>query len=166
MCNYAESVGVFYCDPKEFAEKKDRFLNRLPVSLKQFDAFLRDQTFLAGEEPTVPDFHFCEVLSEIVMMEPHCLQGFSRLQVRALPCLTRRSHLSSLHSLAIRPTSLASVRCPPSRPTGRPIVSATLPSTTKWLLGVRTQPRPPTDAKKSCGEQKTRNVSETSSQVF
>ena len=99
MCNYAESVGVFYCDPKEFAEKKDRFLNRLPVSLKQFDAVLRDQTFLAGEEPTVPDFHFCEVLIEIVMMEPHCLQGFSRLQVRALPCLTRRSHLSTIIAL-------------------------------------------------------------------
>lgn len=97
MCNYAESVGVFYCDPKEFAEKKDRFLNRLPVSLKQFDAILRDQTFLAGEEPTVPDFHFCEVLSEIVMMEPHCLQGFSRLQVRALPCLSRHVALISAH---------------------------------------------------------------------
>ncbi len=117
MCNDAESVGVFYCDPKEFAEKKDRFLNRLPVSLKQFDAFLGDKTFLAGDEPTVPDFHFCEVLSELVMMEPHCLQGFSRLQVRALPCLNRHVTLvSSLH-LAIRPTSLASVRCPPSRPT-------------------------------------------------
>ncbi|ELR19868.1 Glutathione Stransferase [Acanthamoeba castellanii str. Neff] len=87
-----ESVDMFYCDPNEFAEKKARFLNRLPGSLKQFDAFLGDKKFLAGDEPTVPDFHFCEMLSEHVMMEPHCLQGFSHLQAylarfRALPAI-------------------------------------------------------------------------------
>jgi hypothetical protein len=37
------------------------------------------------------------VLSELVMMEPHCLQGFSRLQVRALPCLSRHVALISAH---------------------------------------------------------------------
>lgn len=119
MRNDAESVDMFYCDPNEFAEKKARFLNRLPGSLKQFDAFLGDKKFLAGDEPTVPDFHFCEMLSEHVMMEPHCLQGFSHLQVHALPCLSDMSMWSAhwaLH-LAIRPTSLASVRCPPSKRT-------------------------------------------------
>merc|ERR1711879_312665 len=75
-----ESLGVFYCEPNKFSEKKAQFLNCLPGSLKQFDAFLGEKKFLVGDEPTVPDFHFCEILSELVMMESHCLQGFSRLQ--------------------------------------------------------------------------------------
>lgn len=40
-----------------------------------------EKKFLVGEEPTVPDFHLCELLDQNVMFDKECLQAFPRLQV-------------------------------------------------------------------------------------
>jgi len=73
-----DCVRLFYSS--NFHEEKGRFLKKRPTVLGNFEQFLSGKKFLAGEEPTVPDFHLCELLDQNLKFDHECLRDFPQLQ--------------------------------------------------------------------------------------
>ncbi|VDL64721.1 unnamed protein product [Hymenolepis diminuta] len=79
------------CSP-DFENLKDPFLKGLPDSLRIFEEYLGDKTWLAGDKINYPDFHLCELLNQLEKFEPSCLTGFPKLKAY----LTRFENLPKL----------------------------------------------------------------------
>ncbi|KAM7533935.1 hypothetical protein Aperf_G00000113439 [Anoplocephala perfoliata] len=80
------------CYSPDFENQKGPFLKGLPESLKIFEEYLGDKTWLTGDEINYPDFNLCEVLSELEKFEPSCLSKFPKLK----SYLTRFENLPTL----------------------------------------------------------------------
>ena len=71
------AVGLFY-NP-DFENKKGPYLEKLDATLKPLSHFLGDQTWLAGNSLSFPDFHLYEMLDEHILLSPNCLKAFPNL---------------------------------------------------------------------------------------
>ncbi|ELT96264.1 hypothetical protein CAPTEDRAFT_21681 [Capitella teleta] len=60
--------------------EKEAYIDNLLPTLKSFDAFLGDKSWLCGDEITFPDFHFYEMLDQHKMYSPDLLKDLPRLQ--------------------------------------------------------------------------------------
>ena len=65
---------------KEFETSKQDYEKALPAKLDQFESFLADKSWLAGDKLTFVDFAFCETLDRHVMMYPACLDNHKNLK--------------------------------------------------------------------------------------
>ncbi|KAM7539006.1 hypothetical protein Aperf_G00000053459 [Anoplocephala perfoliata] len=68
------------CYNPDFENLKGPFLKGLPDSLRPFEEYLGDKTWLTGDKINYPDFNLCEILNQLEKFEPSCLSGFPRLK--------------------------------------------------------------------------------------
>ncbi|VDO01327.1 unnamed protein product [Rodentolepis nana] len=80
------------CYSPDFDNLKGPFLKSLPDSLKTFEEYLGDKTWLTGEKINYPDFNLCEILNQLEKFEPSCLSKFPKLKAY----LTRFENLPEL----------------------------------------------------------------------
>ncbi|VDN98903.1 unnamed protein product [Rodentolepis nana] len=80
------------CYNPDFDNLKGPFLKSLPDSLKTFEEYLGDKTWLTGEKINYPDFNLCELLNQLEKFEPSCLSKFPKLKAY----LTRFENLPEL----------------------------------------------------------------------
>ncbi|VDL58952.1 unnamed protein product [Hymenolepis diminuta] len=80
------------CYSPDFENLKAPFLKGLPDSLRTFEEYLGDKTWLTGDKINYPDFHLCELLNQLEKFEPSCLAGFPKLKAY----LTRFENLPKL----------------------------------------------------------------------
>ncbi|VDO12379.1 unnamed protein product [Rodentolepis nana] len=80
------------CYSPDFNNLKGPFLKSLPDSLKTFEEYLGDKTWLTGENINYPDFSLCELLNQLEKFEPSCLSKFHKLKAY----LTRFENLPEL----------------------------------------------------------------------
>ncbi|KAK6177388.1 hypothetical protein SNE40_015497 [Patella caerulea] len=73
------SVYVSY-NPDYESLKGDYFSNYLPTTLAGFEKYLADKPWFAGENVTVCDFPFYELLDQHRLVEPTCLDKFPKLR--------------------------------------------------------------------------------------
>nr|CDS34477.1 glutathione S transferase [Hymenolepis microstoma] len=76
------------CYSPDFDNMRDSYLKSLPSSLKTFEEYLGDKTWLTGDKINYPDFSLCELLNELEKFEPSCLSEFPKLKAY----LTRFEH--------------------------------------------------------------------------
>nr|CDS34478.2 glutathione S transferase [Hymenolepis microstoma] len=68
------------CYSPDFDNMRDSYLKSLPSSLKTFEEYLGDKTWLTGDKINYPDFSLCELLNELEKFEPSCLSEFPKLK--------------------------------------------------------------------------------------
>jgi len=72
-------TGLYYSD--KFQERLKPFLEvNLPNSLQTFEKYLGNKTWLIGDNITLPDFHFAELLDQILLLEPKIFDKFPKLK--------------------------------------------------------------------------------------
>nr|CDS31521.1 glutathione S transferase mu 2 [Hymenolepis microstoma] len=80
------------CYSPDFDNLRGSFLKSLPDSLRTFEEYLGDKTWLTGDKINYPDFSLCELLNELEKFEPSCLSEFPKLKAY----LTRFENLPEL----------------------------------------------------------------------
>jgi len=65
---------------KSIEEVKEQYLKTLATLLKQFEDFLGDRAWLAGDNISFPDFHFYELLDQHKLLLPGSLKNFPKLE--------------------------------------------------------------------------------------
>lgn len=64
-----------------YEEKKPKYLNEdLPKTLKMLSDYLGDKTWVLGDQITIPDFIFHEVLFVNLDLDESCLDNYKNLQ--------------------------------------------------------------------------------------
>ncbi|KAM7538886.1 hypothetical protein Aperf_G00000052771 [Anoplocephala perfoliata] len=80
------------CYDPNFETLKGPFLKGLPDSLKTFEKYLGDKTWLTGVKINYPDFFLCDILNQLEKFEPTCLRAVPKLKAY----LTRFENLPAL----------------------------------------------------------------------
>nr|XP_022302683.1 glutathione S-transferase Mu 3-like [Crassostrea virginica] len=70
---------VRLCYNKDYEKLKDDYFKNVMDKLKQFNAFLGDKSWFAGENITICDFPMYELLDQHKLMKPGILDGFPNL---------------------------------------------------------------------------------------
>ncbi|KAM7538550.1 hypothetical protein Aperf_G00000053211 [Anoplocephala perfoliata] len=68
------------CYNPDLDNLKGSFLKGLPDSLKLFEEYLGNKTWLTGDKINYPDFNLCELLNQLVKFKPSCLSEFPKLK--------------------------------------------------------------------------------------
>lgn len=89
-------VSIVY--NKEYEKLKTDYFKNLPSRLEPFENFIGENPWFAGQNVTVCDFHIYELLDQLRIMDPGCLDKFSKLKAfidrfEALPKI--KAYLSS-----------------------------------------------------------------------
>jgi len=71
---YAAAAGA------DYESSKKAYLEKLPATLQQFEAFLGGRQWFAGSSLAFPDFHMYELLDQHKMMAPECLNDCPNLK--------------------------------------------------------------------------------------
>ncbi|XP_050693196.1 glutathione S-transferase Mu 2-like isoform X2 [Eriocheir sinensis] len=85
LVNQAVDMRMRYAylvNDSDFEEKKPKYLNEdLPKTLKMLSDYLGDKTWVLGDQITIPDFIFHEVLIINLDLDKRCLDNYKNLQV-------------------------------------------------------------------------------------
>jgi len=65
--------GSVYASGVDYESAKKAYLEGLPKTLQQFEAFLGGRQWFAGSSLAFPDFHMYELLDQHKLMVPNCL---------------------------------------------------------------------------------------------
>jgi len=68
------------CYGPTFKKNKDQYVETCKIKLKQFDAFLGDRKFFAGDKITIADFPTYEIFDHHLLLEPTLLDEFPNLK--------------------------------------------------------------------------------------
>lgn len=71
---------VSLCYNPDFDTLKENYLKNLPAQLGQFSQFLGDNKWLAGDNITIVDFIFYEMLDQHLLLVSDCLDSFPNLK--------------------------------------------------------------------------------------
>ncbi|KAL5968915.1 Glutathione S-transferase [Taenia solium] len=73
------AFGRTYYSP-DSEKVKAEFFETLAQKLPQFEAYLGEKQWLTGEKINYPDFALCDLLMQMVGVEPTCLEKHPVLQ--------------------------------------------------------------------------------------
>jgi glutathione S-transferase len=69
------------CYNQDFDKLKEEYLTKtLPTHVKNFSEYLGSKPFLYGAEITYPDFHFYDILSCNLTLDPGCIDKYENLK--------------------------------------------------------------------------------------